>query len=145
MNNKNLSTKLYLPFLIDLNMKELKPSEVVFFGRLKEDFLSDCLLFKTGLINALDRERVTKLERQGYELCYVYDVLDLENFEFTIEGYKAIRKDLDSIIKLGFSQIMLSNSYLIELVLNEYANKIDVIISSQLEINSERGRVFLMC
>jgi len=85
---------------------------------------------------------VLRLRKAGADVCYVYDMIDLENREFTREGFRAVNADLTRAISQGFTHILLSNAYLIELVCNEYAKDLKIVGSSLLECNSERFKVF---
>jgi hypothetical protein len=104
---------------------------------------ASCLLYTSAAENAMCQEDVEDVRRRGRMACYVYDVLDLENVEFTPSGLSWIRKDLKQAITWGFTHIMLANPYIIELVTNEFARDIQVVISPQLEFDSERAAVFL--
>jgi hypothetical protein len=115
---------------------------LMIYGRPLDDFQSSCLLFQAARHNAMTAEVIDNLRASGMSVCYAYDMQDLENREFTIWGYQQIRKDIDWAISAGFSHIMLSNAYLIELVCNEYHGRINVIVSPLLECNSARASVF---
>ena len=136
------SNNLMVPFLKELNYQTHIPSNSIIYGRFLNDFQKDCLLFKHSKSNAMSQQEVNQLRGFGFKMCYVYDQLDLENREFTEEGFLSIRNDIRHIIKAGFTHILLSNAYLIELVSNEFSREIHIVISQQLECNSSRAKVF---
>lgn len=118
------------------------PKNSIIFGRFKNDFQSNCFLYKLGKLNSISGKDIKFLKQQGFKLCYSYEVFDFENREFTINGYKKIRSDVDRIISSGFDYICVSNPYIIEIICNEYKKKINLVVSANLEINSPRGKLF---
>ena len=140
-------TKLFMPYINDNDYLEQIKSEpdkdnLIIFGRYRHDYQDNCVLFNNSKHNAMTPEDVRKLKMSGFNICYVYDVFDFENREFTVDGYKALNHDINRIIKDGFTHILVSNPYLIEILCNEYKHKIKLVISSQLEINSVQGLLF---
>ncbi len=133
--------RLMIPFSRRLDYCSLD-ARLIVYGRLEQDYQSDCLLFRASARAAMTGDDVARLRRLGAEVCYVYDVLDFENREFTPEGFAAINSDIGRAVGLGFTHIMVSNAYLVELLTNEYRNLIKVIISPLLECNSARSHVF---
>ena len=135
--------ELMVPFLRGLPESELEAGRTVIFGRPKSDFVASCLLFQSSGSNSITADDVQRFRSSGFRVCYSYETLDLENREFTEDGYRAICEDLHRAIEWGFTHIQLSNPYVIELVTNEFGPRLSVILSSQLEFNSARARVFL--
>ena len=56
------------------------------------------------------KEREAEYLNSQFRLCYIYDMFNFENKEFTITGYTAINNDIKKIISCGFKYIMVSNS-----------------------------------
>ncbi|UTR16385.1 hypothetical protein MM221_07515 [Salipaludibacillus sp. LMS25] len=137
-----MSKTLFLPYINSNDYLSNIPDNTILFSRFENDFQKDCLLFTESKKNCIYLDELEILINKGLKFCYVYDMFHFENREFTIEGYKTIRNDIDKIIKSGFSYILVSNPFIIEIICNEYRGKINLVISSQLEINNERGKLF---
>jgi hypothetical protein len=140
--SKKEHLKLMLPFLKGLNYQNKAYLNSMVYGRFCDDFQKECLLFHVASRNFMIPEDVQELRDRGFDVCYVYDMLDLENREFTEAGFLSIDRDIKNIIRSGFTHILLANAYLIELVCNEYGNQIQVVLSQQLEFNSARAKIF---
>lgn len=135
---------LMLPYLREMNYgNEVCSDKIMIYGRSNGDFQLNCLLFKFATNNTMKDRDVARLRRLGFDVCYVYDMLDFENREFTIKGFVAINADIKRAIEAGYTHILVANAYLIELLCNEYVDQIKVIISSLLEFNSSRARTFM--
>ncbi len=138
-----INNLLFLPFIKSKDYINNIPKNTIVYGRKDTDFQKDCFLFTTAIDNAFDEKDINTLKNKGINAAYVYDMFDFENKEFTIQGYNSIRKDINEIIEMGFAYIIASNPYIIEILCNEYKEAgIKLIISSQLEINSIRGKLF---
>lgn len=135
--------ELMLPFLRDMPLSGIRADRALIFGRPSEDFLGNCLLFRTAERNSMNQADVQRLRSATFRVCYSYEMLDLENREFTEGGYQAICRDIRRAVEWGYTHIQLSNPYIIELVTNEFAGQIQVVISSLLDFDSGRARVFL--
>jgi len=118
------------------------PKNSIIYGRFKNDFQSNCFLYKLAKHNSISKKDIKFLKKLGFKLCYSYEMLDFENREFTINGYKKIKSDIERVIFSGFDYICVSNPYVIEMICNEYRKKINLVISANLEINSPRGKLF---
>lgn len=140
MNSQPL--KLMLPFLKGVKYENLASPNSMVYGRFSNDFQKDCLLFNVAVKNSMTADDVAYLRTLGFKVCYVYDMLDLENREFTESGFLSINEDIRNAIESGFTHILLSNAYLIELTANEYKDEIQIVLSQQLECNSSRFHVF---
>lgn len=133
---------LILPYLPSFEYSDIPECRMV-YGRLEAvDYQDKCLLFVSSRENCMKKENVFSLRESGFDVCYSYDMFDFENKEFTLDGYREICADIERAVNIGFTHILLANPYTIELVCNEFGGQIKVMISSQLEINSDRGRVF---
>ena len=135
--------QLMVPFVQGICGGDFQADCTMFFGRPVEDFATNCLLYCSAKSNAMNAADVRCLRSNGFRVCYSYNVLDFENREFTELGYGAICDDIQRAIDWGYTHIQLANPYVIELATNEYASQVSVILSSQLEFNSGRARVFL--
>lgn len=131
----------FLPYYKDKDYLNSLPQNTILCTRFKHDFQSDCLLFKVCENNTVNETEASYLNSE-FAGCYIYDMFNFENREFTLEGYDAIVGDIDKIIDCGFKYILVSNPYIIELLSNEYSDKIKIVISSQLEINSAQSKIF---
>lgn len=140
--NEMKTAEIMFPFFRSAPWEELQHRVSMVYGRPRHDYQRDCLVFKCAEHETMDQQDVALLRANGFDVCYVYDMLDLENREFTEDGFLAICSDIERAIAWGYSHIMVSNGYLIELVLNEYGHKIKTVISSLLECNSDRAKVF---
>jgi hypothetical protein len=140
--NKKEPLKLMLPFLKGVNYENLASPNSMIYGRFSNDYQRDCLVFNVAIKNSMTVDDVSYLRSLGFKVCYVYDMLDLENREFTKSGFLSINEDIKNAIKSGFTHILLSNAYLIELTANEYKDQIQIVVSQQLECNSSRFRIF---
>lgn len=125
-----MNKDLLLPYNSDKDYLYSIPKNSILQTRFKNDFQSDCLLYKECIKQAIKERKAEYLNSQ-FRLCYIYDMFNFENKEFTITGYTAINNDIKKIISCGFKYIMVSNPYIIELICNEYANDINIIVSSQ--------------
>jgi hypothetical protein len=138
-----MKNDLFLPFIKSDEYIAKLPYNSIVYGRKDGDFQKDCFLFKNSTTNSFNKKYVLSLKNKGIRTAYVYDMFDFENKEFTVQGYQNIRKDIDNIVEMGFKFIIVSNPYIIELLCNEYRTTgINVVISSLLEINSTRGKIF---
>lgn len=134
-------SKILLPLYIDEHYLASVPANAILFTRFKNDYQDNCFLFHEIQEYTISQEESEKLSKK-YHLCYLYDMFHFENREFTIEGYEEINSDIKNIISSGFKYILVSNPYIIELLCNEYSGGINVIVSSQLEINSSHSKIF---
>lgn len=132
-----------LPYLRDLPLTSIAVEDTLIYGRPADDFLAECLLFRAAAHNSMVAVDVQRLRHAGFSVCYSYEMLDLGNREFTEQGYQAIVTDLRRASNWGYSHVQLCNPYLIDLVANEFQNELKIVVSSQLEFNSGRARVFL--
>ncbi|MCP4103073.1 MAG: hypothetical protein GY750_16885 [Lentisphaerae bacterium] len=145
MSNILNTNKYMVPYFKNMDLASLL-SKIngkieILMTNFDDDFQKNYLKNMCSKHNAVTKKDIECLKK-NYKLCYYYETLDFENIEFTIQGYDAIRKDIHRIIDSGFTYIMLSNPYIIELICNEYSNDIKIIVSSQLEFNSERAKIF---
>ncbi|MDD4617468.1 MAG: hypothetical protein PHW76_10275 [Alphaproteobacteria bacterium] len=140
--NDNRPKKFMMPFFAEENYDWFPFEKLIVFGRVKNDYQSNCALFGHPNTRSMTAVDVSRLREAGAEVCYVYDTIDFENREFTKEGFKAINADLLRAISDGFTHVLLANAYLIELVCNEYAKDLKMIGSSLLECNSARFKAF---
>lgn len=131
----------FLPYYNDRDYLNCLPENTILCTRFKKDFQSGCFLYKESENQTIDETIASEINSE-YECCYIYDMSNFENKEFTVEGYDEINSDLSKIIEAGFKYILVSNPYIIELLSNEYCNSIKIVISSQLEINSVQSKMF---
>lgn len=139
---REMPTKFMMPFFPQEKYDWFEHDKLMIFGRPKNDFQSNCTLFNHPRTRHMTENDVFRLRKTGANVCYVYDMLDLENREFTREGFNAVNADLGRAVSAGFTHVLLSNAYLIELACNEYAKDLKVVASSLLECNSARFRTF---
>ncbi len=137
-----MKTKYLLPYKNNTGYLNKIPKNSILFSRSFNDFQKDCLIFKQSNNQLLSIDKIPSIKEAGFKLCYVYDMFDFENREFSIQGFKIINKDIKQIIDIGYDYILVSNPFVIEILTNEYKNDINVIVSANLEINSERGKLF---
>lgn len=133
---------IFLPYLKDEEYLNSLTDNCILYTRFKDDFQSKCFLFKSSEEKSITESEMMDF-KDKYNFCYVYDMFNMENKEFTVEGYKSINQDIKKAINMGFKYIMVSNPYIIELLCNEYKGDINVVISSQLEFNSLQSKIFL--
>ncbi|MEG0332521.1 MAG: hypothetical protein RR637_09030 [Clostridium sp.] len=136
-----MDRQLFLPLYDCSEYIERYKNRGIFCTRFSKDFQSKCFLYSASESNSITYDRASELNK-SIDLCYVYDMFHFENMEFTVEGFSEINKDIQSIINCGFKYIMVSNPFIIEILCNEYSDKINVVISSQLEINSSQSKIF---
>ncbi|MDD3183319.1 MAG: hypothetical protein PHD48_11035 [Alphaproteobacteria bacterium] len=140
MNNE--PKKFMMPFFPEEKYDWFPSEKLMVFGRVEGDYQSNCALFGHSNTRNMTAPDVTRLRKVGADVCYVYDMIDLENREFTREGFQAINADLARAVSSGFTHILLANAYLIELVCNEYAKDLKIVGSGLLECNSARFKAF---
>lgn len=133
--------EMLLPLYMDESFMGSESEGRIFLTRFEHDFQKDCFLFHEARDCAISPEEARSISGR-YQLCYAYDMFHFENREFTVEGYKEICTDIQTMIDTGFKYILVSNPYIIELLCNEYSEDLRVIVSSQLEINHAHSKIF---
>ncbi len=138
-----MKNRIYLlPYIEEEQYIVNLPKNCILYNRYKNDFQENCLIYKNSHQNNFNASNIHILKKKGFKLCYTYEMFDFENKEFTIEGYKSIISDIQQVVEDGFDYIMVSNPFIIEILCNEFSDLIKIIISSNLEINNVRGKLF---
>lgn len=113
------------------------------YGHFKDDFLSLFYKYNKKIKKSIFTEDSIKVYKENnIKPVYIYDVFDLQNFEYNKETYNTIRKDLDKIVNKGINNILLSNPFLIDLVSIHYRDRLKVIVSNLLDIHSFESMIF---